>query len=604
MSGDESESDLDSESGSGSSSESDAGSDAGDSGPGRREVAHRILAAEFDDATVSYSAGEGDRAPNYVVTPTGARVNRLFVAGVLTETESVNENTLRARIVDPSGAFVTYAGQYQPDERAFLDRAEPPAFAALTGKARTFRPEDSDRVLTSVRPESVNAVDADTRDRWVVTAARTTLDRLAVLRAAMASPLEGEALRAALADAGVRPAPADGIPRALTQYGTTPAYVEAIRRTATDALAVVAGRRDEVRAPDVAPAEGGDAAVGPLPATDADLGAALGGGAAAPDSTSGPASGLEPAADTGSGTDAAPGAESDPGPEVGTEAEAESGSEPEPEPEPDPDPEPESESGAGPEPEPTSLADSETGRDTGTAGSGEDDAVVGADAETDLGADLDAGIGDFGGTDDPGTSDEMYELDEEERRELEEEFGSGFATGNEVDGPGEAGIDVPDADDLEGEAPAETNGSAADGAVDVAPSGADAETEPDGEHGPGPGSGSGSGPDSDSGSASGSAGGDEPAGGAAGTAEDPASAGDDGGDVEADSEAEADVDLEDAVVTAMSDLDDGDGADREAVIAAVVDRTGAEPGAVEDAIQDALMGGLCYEPGEGTLKAI
>ncbi|MFC6752877.1 RPA family protein, partial [Halorubrum tibetense] len=162
-----------------------------DDGPGTREVAYRLFAAEFDDASLSYSESDEERAPNYVVTPTGARVNRLFVAGVLTEVERVNDETSRGRVVDPSAAFVTYAGQYQPDEAAFLERAEPPTFVALTGKARTFEPEDSDQVFTSVRPESLNEVDANVRDRWVVSAAESTLDRLAVFAAALESELRG-----------------------------------------------------------------------------------------------------------------------------------------------------------------------------------------------------------------------------------------------------------------------------------------------------------------------------------------------------------------------------------------------------------------------------
>ena len=54
----------------------------------------------------------------------------------------------------------------------------------------------------------------------------------------------------------------------------------------------------------------------------------------------------------------------------------------------------------------------------------------------------------------------------------------------------------------------------------------------------------------------------------------------------------------------MRDLDDGDGAEREKVIAAVVSEHGADPGAVEEAIQDALMSGECYEPADGYLKPI
>ena len=72
-----------------------------DSGPGNREVAYRVFAAEFEDSTISHSESDEERAPNYVITPTGARANRLFVVGVLTEVEQVNEDMLRGRVVDP-----------------------------------------------------------------------------------------------------------------------------------------------------------------------------------------------------------------------------------------------------------------------------------------------------------------------------------------------------------------------------------------------------------------------------------------------------------------------------------------------------------------------
>ena len=84
----------------------------------------------------------------------------------------------------------------------------------------------------------------------------------------------------------------------------------------------------------------------------------------------------------------------------------------------------------------------------------------------------------------------------------------------------------------------------------------------------------------------------------------PADAGDEeAAETDAD-EGSADVDLEDAVMDAMESVGDGDGADREALVAAVVDEHGVDPEAVEDAIQDALMSGRCYEPADGTLKAI
>jgi len=246
-------------------SSSDGGGDGSDPGPGNREVAHRIFAAEFDDADLDYSESDEERAPNYVVTPTGLRVNRLFAVGVLTEVESVNEQTLRGRIVDPTGAFVTYAGQYQPDEAAFLDRTTPPAFVALTGKARTFQPDDSDLVYTSVRPESFATVDADTRDRWVVSAAEATLRRVAVFAEALSMDERGDRLRARLEDAGVPTALAAGIPLAIDHYDTGTEYLEATRTLAIDALEVVADEREEVRPLDADPGGRGGADLGPLP---------------------------------------------------------------------------------------------------------------------------------------------------------------------------------------------------------------------------------------------------------------------------------------------------------------------------------------------------
>jgi RPA family protein len=470
-------------------------------GPGRREVAHRLFAAEFDDATVSYAESDEERAPKYVVTPTGARVNRLFAVGVLTEVESVNEDVLRARVVDPTGAFVSYAGQYQPDAAAFFERADPPTFVALTGKARTFEPEDGDRIYTSVRPESVGEVDADTRDRWTVSAAEATLRRVAAMAEARALDARGDDLRDELLGRGYDESLAAGIPIALDRYGTTVAYLDAVRELALDALAVVAGDADAVRSLDVAPDDAGTTALGPMPegmggdsipATPADTGTT--------ESTATTKTTVDgKTADAETSDDATTEAEGD----AGERAEADA----------DADGDPPASDGAAEDIE----ADTTTDADAATTGE-EDD------------------LGDF-------EEDDLYELDEEERKEVESEFDVGFESAAEVDDPGEADIDVPGPEDVE---------EAADAEGDEAPTEASDEGDPD---------------------------------------------------TDADDEA-SDLDLESLVVETMDELDDGDGADREAVVAAVVDDHGADPGAVEDAIEDALMSGRCYEPGEDRLKAI
>ena len=449
------------------------------SAPGRREVAHRLFAAEFDDAEFSYSESDEERAPNYVVTPTGARVNRLFAVGVLTETDDVNPEMVRGRVVDPTGAFVTYAGQYQPDALAFLERADPPAFLALSGKARTFEPDDDDVVYSSVRPESVNEVDAETRDRWVVTAAERTLNRIGVAASAVEADLAGDRLRAALLEADVDDRLADGVALALEYYDTTPAYLGALRETALDAVRVVAGDREEVSGLSVSPDEpggSGSAAASDLATLDLSDGPSPAAATAAAD------------ADGASATDAAESTD-DTGEVSAADDGATTGTE-----------------------ESSTEATADAGAATESAGDAED---AGEDLED---------LEDF----EPGE----FDLDEETRQAVEEEYGTEFSTADEVE---EAGIETP---------------------------------EPD----------------------------PEPA-----SEPDPADEAAEGGDGE---EEEEDVDLEDAVMTAMETVGDGEGADREELIAAVVDEHGVDSEAVEDAIQDALMSGRCYEPSDGTLKAI
>ncbi|WP_137286585.1 RPA family protein [Halorussus salinisoli] len=145
-----------------------------------REVARRVFAGEFNDATHTFKESDEERAPVYVLLPTGERANRIFVVGTLTETEDVGEDSeyWQGRVVDPNGdPFFVYAGQYQPEAASMLRELEPPAYVAITGKPRTYETDDGNTNV-SVRPESITRVDADTRDRWVVETAKQTLDRI------------------------------------------------------------------------------------------------------------------------------------------------------------------------------------------------------------------------------------------------------------------------------------------------------------------------------------------------------------------------------------------------------------------------------------------
>ncbi|GAA0308146.1 hypothetical protein [Halarchaeum salinum] len=556
-----------------------------------REVAWRLFAAEFDDADYQYAESDEERAPNYVVTPTGARVNRLFAVGVLTSVEQVNEDVVRARVVDPTGAFVVYAGQYQPDALASLENADVPSFVAVTGKARTFSPDDSEQVYTSIRPESVNAVTPETRDRWVVSTAERTLSRIATFADALDMPERGDDLTDALVERGAPYGLASGISHAIDHYGTTPAYLAAVRGLALDATRVVAGDLDEVEDLALAPDEGDgtDADLSYPDATLADAEPAdTSGNAAMPDEhVEATADGetvttdTEPSPDdfeeSESATEPAE-AESTESEAAESEAEAQADSVSESEADSGEETESVSESEIGETEEPATTRTEATPEGetatTSTEPSPDDFESEEASSEAEPASD-DAEPVDEGEASD---EDEQWEMDEETRAEVEEEFDVGFSTGGEIP---EGGEEDRSPDDLEAGAdePASTRPSPDDEPAD----------EGDGDLGDFETSESFEGDDDEA---------DDLDDFTEAAYDEPESAAEDA------ESAPADVDLEDLVVDYMDVLNDGDGADRDELVRTVMEETDADEDEIADAIQSALMSGRCYESGEDNLKAI
>ncbi|HID25475.1 MAG TPA: hypothetical protein EYP23_03320 [Thermoplasmata archaeon] len=148
----------------------------------KREVAWRVFAGEYNDSTAVIK-GEGERVPSYVITPLGAKINRLFIVGVLTDVESLAENNelVRAHVSDPTGVFALYSGQFQPDVTKNLLDIEVPAFVAIVGKARTFEPEEG-MVYVSVRPETIYEVGPDARDRWTLETCKSMRERIEAMK--------------------------------------------------------------------------------------------------------------------------------------------------------------------------------------------------------------------------------------------------------------------------------------------------------------------------------------------------------------------------------------------------------------------------------------
>ena len=208
-----------------------------------REVAQRLFAKEFNDSKFNIHpkpdevSHDGGHAPNFIVSPLGSRINRLFVAGVVTEIDNiVTEHDLwRARVVDPSGVFIVYAGQYQPEAAIFLSTMEVPAYVSVVGKARIYEPEDGS-VFVSIRPEEINIVDAHIRDRWIVDTAELTLDRIDAFSVALKSGLIGTELFEHLVQNNIPSGLAEGISLAFDYYHTDVDYLHKLKDTVADCI--------------------------------------------------------------------------------------------------------------------------------------------------------------------------------------------------------------------------------------------------------------------------------------------------------------------------------------------------------------------------------
>jgi len=189
------------------------------------EPAWRIFANEFNKSTLQLKE-EGGSGPTYIISPTGAKINRLFVVGVLTEVENVreNEDLWRARVADPTGSFTVYAGKYQSEGASFLANADVPQFVAVLGRARFYTRADTS--YTSIWSNEISNTMETVRNNWVITTAERTLDRLEALKIAQNAGLEGEALRSFLLANNVNELLADGIIRAWPSYNGSDVMAE------------------------------------------------------------------------------------------------------------------------------------------------------------------------------------------------------------------------------------------------------------------------------------------------------------------------------------------------------------------------------------------
>ncbi len=226
-----------------------------------REVAKRVFAEELKSSNYSFRDGEENNqyAPSYLLTPTGAKCNRVFVVGTLTEKDDIGSDTeyWRGRVVDPTGSILIYAGQYQPEAAQILAGMEPPEFVAVVGKPNLYQTEDGN-IIISLRAESIQRVDRATQNQWVLDTAGRTLERLAALKVIKPVQVSGDF---STADAMPAQAPPQDEQRAMDHYHTDIEHFRQMVLRALVSLSGDIGARETPGSPDMAAQAGTSASI-------------------------------------------------------------------------------------------------------------------------------------------------------------------------------------------------------------------------------------------------------------------------------------------------------------------------------------------------------
>ena len=206
-----------------------------------RETAWRVFATELNNSSLEIKATE-EKMPSYVISPLGAKINRVLIAGVMTEKENVggdDEPMWKARIQDVTGSFYISVGRYQPEASAAIADLEAPCFVAAVGRVRTYT-ADNQKVYVNVRPENIVKIDEATRNEWILETAKTTWRRLKNVKTVLGMP---EAKEEDLVKMGMTQAEAFGMLYALDNYGQVPDSTLYLK-TIQSALRIIMPGRD------------------------------------------------------------------------------------------------------------------------------------------------------------------------------------------------------------------------------------------------------------------------------------------------------------------------------------------------------------------------
>lgn len=149
----------------------------------------RMFATEIHESDYHFKENDEEKAPEFLLLPTGGKASRVSMAGTLSAIEDVSgpdsdHPFWKATLHDRTEEFSVVAGQYNEEaSRAMQEAANrddvPPAYAIVTGKTSEYRPDDDEgTVIVNVQAERFSLVDREEYETWVMNAVENTLSRI------------------------------------------------------------------------------------------------------------------------------------------------------------------------------------------------------------------------------------------------------------------------------------------------------------------------------------------------------------------------------------------------------------------------------------------
>ena len=153
----------------------------------------RVFAGEYNSSTLSLQ-GVDSQSPPWVVTPGGGYCRFMYLSDTLTEVSETGD-MVNSRIADPTGVFNLVIGGRNTALAEALRNLPIPTFVTVTGRSQIYQKDG--RFVLSVRPDSVQNINRQVRDQWVLSTAQLTLGRLYLMNEALRGACTDERILAA-----------------------------------------------------------------------------------------------------------------------------------------------------------------------------------------------------------------------------------------------------------------------------------------------------------------------------------------------------------------------------------------------------------------------